>query len=99
MIPELAATFAEQAEILRTELEKSRRELRIHEPWLGDPVSVEAARRFNNHFSDDALSLINVLTQLMNEYQAHHDALMGAAKQYNMVEQTNAALMKRGLLK
>ncbi|SDN41376.1 PE domain-containing protein [Allokutzneria albata] len=97
MIPELAATFAEQAEILSKEIDRARRDLKIHKPWLGDPVSVEAARLFNKHFTDDALSLVNVLTQLVGEYKAHREALMAAAKRYNMTEHTNAALLERGL--
>ncbi len=97
MIPQLAATFAEQAALLRKELTTARNALRIREPWLGDPVSVEATRLFNNHLVDDALSLINVLSQLRDQYQENYEALMAAAKQYNMVEQTNAALLERGI--
>ncbi|MCP3800379.1 hypothetical protein NLX83_14030 [Allokutzneria sp. A3M-2-11 16] len=97
MIPELAATFAHQAEILSKEIERARRDLKIQQPWLGDPVSAEATRLFNKHFIDDALSLVNVLTQLVGEYKAHRAALIAAAKHYNMTEQTNAALLERGL--
>ncbi|GAA4033079.1 hypothetical protein GCM10022247_67630 [Allokutzneria multivorans] len=97
MIPVLAATFAEQAALLRKELTKARSALRIREPWLGDPVSVEATRLFNKHLTDDELSLVNVLSQLRDQYQANYEALMAAAKQYNMVEQTNSALLERGI--
>jgi hypothetical protein len=97
MIPELAATFAEQAAILGEELRGAEHRLRISEPWLGDPVSAEAARLFNNFFVDDELSLLNVLNQLRAQYKAHYEALMAAAKHYNMVEETNAALLERGI--
>ncbi|MFB9904653.1 hypothetical protein [Allokutzneria oryzae] len=98
MIPLLAATFAEQANLLGTQLRRAFRLLRIGTPWLGDPVSAEAAKRFNEHLADSPLSLINVLMTLHTEYEAHYDALMSAAKHYKVTEETNAALMERGLL-
>lgn len=87
----LAKVFSECADRLGAELRHGNTDLRLNEPWLGDPVSRWAQHRFNEYFVDGEHAFAKVL---QNEYYQHFamtEALIATAKHYGKTDELVAA--------
>jgi hypothetical protein len=87
----LAKMFNDCAERLGNELRYVSDDLRLKEPWLGDPASRWAQHRFNEYFVDGEHAFAKVL---QNEYYQHFamtEALIATARHYGKTDELVAA--------
>ncbi len=86
-----AVTFHGEANRFRSMLQGAEDDLKVV-PWLGDPVAMWAAERFNEHHT----TLLAELVKLGDQYQAAADELKKAAGRYGLTEELNQALLASG---
>lgn len=94
-VVELATTFRAAADILKSELPELQDQLRIRNPWLGDPFSEEARGRFNDHLADGDNSFANEFLATYHQYDACADALEEIATAYGLMDERNAEKQPR----
>ncbi len=86
-----AVVFQGEADRFKDLLEGIHEDLKVV-PWLGDPVAVWAADRFNEHHE----RLIAELTKLGDQYRLAAEALRASADRYGMTEELNQAMLTAG---
>ncbi|WP_143174375.1 transcriptional regulator [Streptoalloteichus hindustanus] len=90
-IPELRRAFESALNRLDPQVDMAITDLRIR-PWAGDPVSAEAATRFNDASVDSGEGALHALQSYQRQLKAAADALRDAEAQYRATEGDNAAL-------
>jgi hypothetical protein len=94
-IPAVRAAFDGSLIELRPHLRRLRQEAYIPEPWLGDPVSAEAATAYNASVMDAADGPYAAMVALEAELLRIRDSLQVMEDHYRLTEGENAALWGR----
>lgn len=94
-IPAVRAAFDDSLAELRPNLVRLRQEAYISEPWLGDPVSAEAASAYNVSVMDAADGPYSAMVALEAELLRIRDSLQLMEDHYRRTEGENAALWGR----
>jgi alkylhydroperoxidase family enzyme len=94
-IPALRSTFDDSLAELRPHLVRLGQEAYIPEPWLGDPVSAEAATAYNASVMDAADGPYAAMVALEAELLRIRDSLQVMEDHYRLTEGENAALWGR----
>jgi len=94
-IPALRAAFDDSLAELSPHLIRLRQEAYITEPWLGDPVSAEAATFYNSRVMDAADGPYAAMVALEAELLRIRDSLQLMEDHYRRTEGDNAALWGR----
>ncbi|OLT00076.1 hypothetical protein BJF90_07185 [Pseudonocardia sp. CNS-004] len=94
-IPAVRAAFDDSIIELRPHLRRLRQEAYIPEPWLGDPVSAEAATAYNASVMDAADGPYAAMVALEAELLRIRDSLQVMEDHYRLTEGENAALWGR----
>jgi hypothetical protein len=92
-VVDLAVTFRQIVQRYDTITLNLDQNLKLQEPWLGDPFSKWAQDEFNSYFVDNENSIANIIKQQRNQYREMFLALKKAADQYGMTDELNARLM------
>lgn len=87
----LATLFRECADRLAVELAHIQRSLSFTEPWMSDPVSQWALRKFSEHFMAGDRSLVKVMQDEYDQYSNMTQALVAAGRQYGLTDDLFAA--------
>ncbi|GGM66000.1 hypothetical protein GCM10012275_40720 [Longimycelium tulufanense] len=90
-IPELRRAFEAALSRLDPQVDMAVTDLRIR-PWAGDPVSAEAAERFNRVSVSGSEAALAALQGYQRQLRAAAEALQGAEHQYRTAEGENTAL-------
>jgi hypothetical protein len=91
-IPAVRAAFDASLAELRPHLRQLRQEAYISEPWLGDPVSAEAAAAYNDRVMDAANGSYAAMVAYEAELLRIRDSLQAMEDHYRRTEGENAAL-------
>src|SRR5205085_9739581 len=94
-IPGLINALQNALDSVGLQIEHAITDLRIR-PWAGDPVSADAAQRFNQHSlagDDDALAS---LCAYRDQLQSAADTLKRANQQYGKIDDHNAKTLNTG---
>jgi hypothetical protein len=91
-IPSLRSAFAGALTKLDKEIELAITEVRVR-PWAGDPVSREAAERFNERSLESGDSALTALENYQRQLKSAMDALTLVERQYQSIEEDNTGLM------
>ena len=94
-IPALRAALDDSLAELRPHLVRLGQEAYIPEPWLGDPVSAEAASAYNVSVMDAADGPYSAMVALEAELLRIRDSLQLMEDHYRRTEGENAALWGR----
>ncbi|KAA2251216.1 transcriptional regulator [Solihabitans fulvus] len=94
-IPHLRNVFSTALVKLDKQIELAITEVRVR-PWAGDPVSAEAATKFNERSFDAADSALTALQGYQAQLKSALDALGQVERQYHVVEGDNTDLLKQG---
>ena len=94
-IPSVRAAFDESLIELTPHIRRLRQEAYIPEPWLGDPVSAEAATAYNASVMDAADGPYAAMVALEAELLRIRDSLQVMEDHYRLTEGENAALWGR----
>jgi hypothetical protein len=94
-IPSVRAAFDDSLAELRPHLVRLGQEAYIHEPWLGDPVSAEAAGAYNLRVMDAPDGPYSAMVALEAELLRIRDSLQVMEDHYRRTEGENAALWGR----
>lgn len=94
-VVELAVLFRTAADRLEREAKNIDHDLRLPEPWLGDPVSRWIWEVFNKYFVEDENSFASVVRDTYDQHMAQAKALVAAAARYRKTDELNAELLKR----
>lgn len=92
-LPHLRRVFDAALAKLDVQINEAITAVRVS-PWAGDPVSENAATRFNDHSVDNADSALNVLMAYQQRLKSASDALQVVAQQYQLVEHDNTASLQ-----
>ncbi|HEX7658149.1 MAG TPA: transcriptional regulator [Pseudonocardiaceae bacterium] len=92
-LPKLRRVFNDALAKLDVQINEAITAVRVS-PWAGDPVSENAASRFNDHSINDADSALNVLMAYQQRLKSASDALEVVAQQYQDVEDGNTATLR-----
>jgi hypothetical protein len=87
----LAAMFRDCANLLQPQIRPMARDMRLAEPWMGDPVSKWAMIQFNLYFVSGEHSFVRIVQSQFEQHVAMRDALVAAAKQYGLTDELAAA--------
>ena len=90
-VVELATLFRDCADRLKPAVLRIDRVLRLHEPWMKDPVSVWARVQFNQYFVDGANAFAKIVQTEYQQHKAMAVALVSTAEQYGLTEELTAA--------
>jgi hypothetical protein len=93
-IPTLRKAFERALDKLTPQVNQARTDLRVR-PWAGDPVSDEAAAKFNDHSVDHADAALSALEGYQNQLQSAVDALDLVEREYRQMEHGNTARLKK----
>jgi hypothetical protein len=88
-IPRLVNALQDSLDQVGLQIEHAITELRIR-PWAGDPVSSEAAERFNERSVGGGEDALTALCGYRDQLQAAADALAQAGLEYHQVDQDSA---------
>ncbi|KOV80316.1 hypothetical protein [Nocardia sp. NRRL S-836] len=91
-IPALRSTFSAALTKLDKQIELAITEFRVR-PWAGDPVSAEAAEKFNERSVTDGDSALEALQNYQRQLKTAMDNLNQIERQYRVVEGDNTGLM------
>lgn len=92
MIPQLRTLFRECLDLLDDKLAGLRREGRMEEPWMHDPVSIRMKELYNTSVMDAPEGGYSMLRVYQQELQNTFDALGRMEEEYRRTEEVNAAL-------
>lgn len=92
-VVQLAVLFRTAADRLESEAKTADNDLRLDQPWLGDPVSGWIWMFFNKYFVDAENSVARVIQGAYKQHLAHAEALAKAATEYGKRDELNAALL------
>ncbi|MEU4801937.1 transcriptional regulator [Actinosynnema sp. NPDC023587] len=93
-IPGLRTAFAGALTRLDQQIELAITEVRVR-PWAGDPVSADAAERFNERSLESGDSALNALRDYQRQLKGAMDALTLVEQQYRSIEDDNTGLMEQ----
>jgi hypothetical protein len=93
-IPDLHRAFSTALTKLDKQIELAITEVRVW-PWAGDPVSHEAADRFNERSLESHDSALGALQSYQKQLKSAMDALKVVERQYRVVEDDNTGLMQQ----
>ncbi|GHH58765.1 transcriptional regulator [Lentzea cavernae] len=93
-IPALRSTFSAALIKLDKQIEMAVTEFRVR-PWAGDPVSAEAAEKFNDRSIADGDSALQALLNYQRQLKTAMDNLNQIERQYNVVEGDNTGMMNK----
>lgn len=93
-IPALRNTFSAALTKLDKQIEMAVTEFRVR-PWAGDPVSQEAAEKFNDRSIADSDSALRALLNYQRQLKAAMDNLNQIERQYRTVEGDNTGMMNQ----
>ncbi|MEV8437176.1 transcriptional regulator [Actinosynnema sp. NPDC051121] len=91
-IPSLRSAFAGALSKLDEQIEMAITEVRVR-PWAGDPVSQDAAERFNERSLESGDSALIALENYQRQLKSAMDALTLVEQQYQSIEEDNTGLM------
>ena len=91
-IPSLRSAFAGALSRLDEQIELAITEVRVR-PWAGDPVSRDAAERFNERSLESGDSALIALENYQRQLKSAMDALTLVEQQYQSIEEDNTGLM------
>lgn len=91
-IPSLRSAFAGALTKLDKQIELAMTEVRVR-PWAGDPVSHDAADRFNERSLGSGDSALIALENYQRQLKSAMDALNLVERQYQSIEEDNTGLM------
>lgn len=91
-IPSLRSAFAGALTRLDQQIELAITEVRVR-PWAGDPVSEDAAEKFNERSLESGDSALTTLESYQRQLKAAMDALVIVERQYQSIEDDNTGLM------
>ena len=91
-IPSLRSAFAGALTKLDKQIELAITEVRVR-PWAGDPVSRDAAERFNERSLESGDSALIALENYQRQLKSAMDALDLVERQYQSIEEDNTGLM------
>lgn len=91
-IPSLRSAFAGALTKLDKQIELAITEVRVR-PWAGDPVSAEAAEKFNERSLESGDSALTALENYQRQLKSAMDALNLVEQQYQSIEDDNTGLM------
>ncbi|MBW4716177.1 transcriptional regulator [Saccharothrix obliqua] len=91
-IPSLRSAFAGALSKLDQQIELALTEVRVR-PWAGDPVSQDAAQRFNQRSLESGDSALTALRDYQQQLKGAMDALALVEQQYRSIEDDNTGLM------
>jgi hypothetical protein len=94
-IPSLRAAFSTALTKLDKQIEMAITEIRVR-PWAGDPVSEEAADKFNERSVESGDSALTALQGYQRQLKSAMDALVQVERQYHVIEGDNTQKMKPG---
>jgi hypothetical protein len=94
-IPTLRKAFSTALTKLDKQIELAVTEFRVR-PWAGDPVSAEAAQKFNERSVSDGDSALEALQNYQKQLKSAMDSLDEVERQYRIVEGDNTRLMNKG---
>ncbi|ATE57252.1 MULTISPECIES: transcriptional regulator [Actinosynnema] len=93
-IPSLKSAFSGALSKLDQQIEMAVTEVRVR-PWAGDPVSIEAAEKFNERSVDSGDSALDALQGYQRQLKSAMDALTLVERQYQVIEDDNSGLMEQ----
>ncbi|MBP2339165.1 transcriptional regulator [Saccharothrix coeruleofusca] len=93
-IPSLKTAFSGALTKLDKQIELAINEVRVR-PWAGDPVSTEAAEKFNERSFESGDSALGALQSYQQQLKAAMDALTLVERQYHAIEDDNTGLMEQ----
>ncbi|SDJ77716.1 hypothetical protein SAMN04488074_103198 [Lentzea albidocapillata subsp. violacea] len=93
-IPALRNTFSAALIKLDKQIEMAITEFRVR-PWAGDPVSAEAAEKFNDRSIADGDSALQALLNYQRQLKTAMDNLNQIERQYHLVEGDNTGMMNK----
>lgn len=93
-IPSLRSAFAGALTKLDQQIELAITEVRVR-PWAGDPVSADAAERFNDRSVESGDSALTALQDYQQQLKGAMDALTLVEQQYRSIEDDNTGLMEQ----
>lgn len=91
-IPSLRNAFAGALTKLDKQIELAITEVRVR-PWAGDPVSQDAAEKFNERSLESGDSALTALQNYQQQLKGALDALALVEQQYRTIEDDNTGLM------
>ncbi|MEU5691110.1 transcriptional regulator [Actinosynnema sp. NPDC020468] len=91
-IPGLKSAFAGALSRLDQQIESAVTEIRVR-PWAGDPVSADAAQKFNDRSLESGDSALAALQDYQAQLKSGLDALNLVERQYHSIESDNTGLM------
>jgi hypothetical protein len=94
-IPAVRTAFEDALAEVRAHLQRLRWDGHIPEPWLGDPVSAEVARVYNQTVMDAADGPYAAMVALEAELLRIRDSLQAMEDDYRRAEGDNATLWGR----
>lgn len=94
-IPNLVKALQSSLDAVGVQIEHAITELRI-QPWAGDPVSVEAAERFNEYSVGGDRAALTALCGYRDRLQAAAEALQSAETSYRDTEEANVTRLQSG---
>ncbi|AUS79359.1 hypothetical protein C1701_14425 [Actinoalloteichus sp. AHMU CJ021] len=89
-IPELISSLQHALDQLGPQIEHAFNDLRII-PWAGDPVSQNAAERFNERSFGSSAAAFEALCGYRDQLQSAAGSLRMANEQYQVIEGDNSA--------
>lgn len=89
-IPRLVDALQDSLDQVGVQIEHAITKLRIR-PWAGDPVSSEAAERFNERSVGSGEDALTALCGYRDQLQAAADALARADREYGRIDHSSAS--------
>lgn len=93
-IPSLKSAFSGALSKLDKQIEMAITEVRVR-PWAGDPVSQDAAEKFNDRSLESGDSALGALQDYQQQLKTAMDALTLVEQQYQAIENDNSGLMEQ----
>ncbi|MEV1291313.1 PE domain-containing protein [Pseudonocardia sp. NPDC049635] len=92
--PTVVAALDRAADRLATVLDRLDADARRVRPWLGDPVSAQAAARYAGHAADGADAAIERIRALRTELVRARDAVARSGRAYTATEAAVAGTLR-----
>lgn len=93
-IPGLRSAFSSALVKLDKQIELAVTEVRVR-PWAGDPVSQDAAEKFNDRSLESSDSALGALQSYQRQLKSAMDALTVVERQYQAMDADGAGLMNQ----
>lgn len=87
----LAVIFRDCADQLQQVALRADIRMRVHDPWMGDPISEWAREQFNEYFVDGERAFAKIIQAEHVRHGIMRSAMVAIAQQYGLTEELNAA--------